>query len=95
MGRVEQKDLRALAGVLHDDESPLAGLIIRKPFGKTKKRNFDDVCRDYGDIDINGTLYPRLQILTIPEILGDKTFEVPGILGKRESNQELIDFSTQ
>ena len=91
--RVELKDLRALAGVLHDEDSPLAGLIIRKPFGRVKKRNFDDACRDYGDVEINGKLYPRLQIITVPDILEDKTFEVPGILGKRESNQELINFS--
>lgn len=93
--RVELKDLRALASVLHNEESPLAGLIIRKPFGKVKTRNFADACRDYGDIEINGKVYPRLQILTIPEILDGKSFDVPGIVGKRESNQQLIEWDLE
>ncbi len=55
--------------------------------------NFDDVCRDYGDIEINGKPYPRLQILTVPEILEGKSFKVPGVLGNMHvaQAQKMLD----
>ena len=90
--RIDINDLRALAGVLDNEESPLAGFIARKPLGKVKRRNFQDFCLTRGYFEVNGKSYPRLQILTIPEILEGKRFDTPLVRGRRESAQVLIQF---
>ena len=89
---VNISDLRALAGVLHNEDSPLGGFITRKPLGRVKRRNFEDFCRECGNFEMNGEMYPCLQVLSIPEILEGKRFKTPGVRGRRESNQELIQW---
>ena len=90
---VNPADLRALGDVLHDDDFMLAGMIVRKPFGRVKRRNFADICRQHGEVEINGRPYPRLQILSIPEIFEGKVFEHPWERGKRKTPQLDIEFA--
>ena len=90
---VNPADLRALGDVLIDDDFMLAGMIVRKPFGRVKRRNFEDICRKHGEVEINGRSYPRLQILSIPEIFEGKRFEHPWERGRRKTPQLDIAFA--
>ena len=91
-------DVRALRGVLDNDAALLAGLIIMEPLGPTKERNFRRFMADAGDLDVLGTKYARMQILTVVEILEGKRFLTPecrwsrrGPVGSAASRTDLMN----
>ena len=75
-------DLRALRGVLEREEAVMAGLIIMFPLGGRKANNFAQEAAEAGDLEVMGKPYPRLQVLSVPEILEGKRFDTPGVVGK-------------
>ena len=75
-------DWRALKGVLSRDEALLAGLIIMESLGGGKARNFNREAADLKPANILGIDYPRMQILTVAEILEGKRFETPTVAGR-------------
>ena len=79
---VNISDLRALAGVLENDLAMMAGLIVMEPLGAIQTRNFHRLMGQSGDVTINGVDYPKLQMLTVPEILEGKRFQTPGAVGR-------------
>ena len=60
--------LRALRGVLENEEAVLAGLIVMEPLGDRKMENFQRFASEAGDLEIEGLArpYPRIQILSVP-----------------------------
>jgi site-specific DNA-methyltransferase (adenine-specific) len=81
--------LRALCGVLEQDDALLAGLIVMNPLGDRQARNFRQFMAEAGDLRVDDTLYPRLQMLSIPELLDGKRFKTPTVKA-RGSGQILI-----
>ena len=81
---VNIRDLRALKGVLDYDTALMAGLITMEPLGTTKARNFTRFTADAGSLDILGIEYPRMQMLTVGEILDGKRFKTPTVQGRHE-----------
>ncbi len=75
-------DLRALKGVLDNDEALMAGLITMEPLGDVKGRNFTKFMGVAGTLDIMGIEYPKMQILSVGEILDGKQFRTPTISGR-------------
>ena len=71
--------VRDLRGVLERDHALLAGLIIMDELGDRKTKNFLREMREAEDLDVNGVLYPRMQLLTVSEILEGKRFLTPSI----------------
>ena len=69
--------MRGLRGVLDNDAAQMAGLIVMEPLGERKERNFKQFMASAGDLEVNGVPYPRLQILTVPEILDGLRFRTP------------------
>ncbi len=86
---VNIRDLRALKGVLDNDEALLGGLIVLHPLGVPKARNFNNFMADAGLLKIGPAEYPKLQILTVGEILEGKRFETPWVLGRHERQPRL------
>jgi len=81
---VNIRDLRALKGVLDYDTALMAGLIVMQPLGTTKARNFARFMADAGSMEILGIEYPRMQMLTVAEILEGKRFKTPTVQGRHE-----------
>ena len=79
---VNVTDWRALKGVLSRDEALLAGLILMEPLGGAKSRNFTREVMDLEPVNILGIEYPRMQILTVGEILEGKRFTTPTVAGR-------------
>lgn len=93
--KVGIQDLRALAGVIDENDYPLGGFITRKTLGRIQRQNFEDFCRTKGVISIDGKEYSRLQVLWVEEILEGKRFDTPLVRGKSTTDQmELFDNST-
>ena len=83
------RDLRALKGVLDYDTALMAGLIIMEPLGTTKARNFARFMADAGTLEILGIEYPKMQLLTVGEILDGKRFQTPTVAGRHETSPRL------
>ena len=79
---VSIRDVRALRGVLDDDTAALAGLIILHPLKAVQERNFKKFMASAGDMDVLGVKYPRMQVLTVTDILAGKRFLTPGVAGR-------------
>lgn len=87
---VNVQALRALRGILDNEDALMAGLIVMEPLGKTKHRNFEQFMVQAGDLIVNGFPYPRMQMLTVPEILEGKRFSLPNVAGRHELRPRLI-----
>ena len=83
------ESLRALKGVLDYDNALMAGLIIREPLGAVKARNFNRFMADAGMIELWGNEYPRMQILTVEEILEGFRFATPTVAGRHTPNPRI------
>ena len=83
------RDLRALKGVLGYDTALMAGLIIMRPLGATKHRNFDRFMADAGTMEILGIEYPRMQLLTVGEIVEGKRFKAPTVAGRHAPQSRM------
>ena len=59
----------------------MAGLIVMEPLGNTKVKNFirESMSQDQDPLTIMGKEYPRMQILSVEEILNGKRFETPTV----------------
>ena len=86
-------DLRALKGVLDNDEALLSGLLVLHPLGERKLRNFNQFMAGAGSLDIDGASYPRMQIMTVEEILEGKRFGTPWVVGRHEPQPHLPGIS--
>ncbi len=82
-------DLRALKGVLDADRAVMAGLIVMRPLGQTKARNFERFMASAGTMDVLGIDYPRMQVLTVAEILDGQRFATPTVAGRHEAQPVL------
>ena len=87
---VSIESLRALRGVLDSDTAVMAGLIVMEPLGPTKERNSHRFMAEAGALDILGMQYPRMQMLTVPEILEGKRFDTPGVAGRGLAQQKIL-----
>ena len=83
------ESLRALKGVLDYDNALMAGLIIREPLGAVKARNFNRFMADAGTIELWGNEYPKMQILTIEELLEGKRFATPTVVGRHTQSPRM------
>jgi DNA modification methylase len=82
--------LRALRGVLDNDEAQMAGLIVMEELGDRKMKNFHRYMGDAGDLDVGGVKYSRMQILTVPEILAGARFVTPSVAKARMVSQPSL-----
>ena len=74
--------VRALRGVLEADEAWMAGLILLHPLGIRKERNFRNLMAQAGEIDVFGVKYPRMQMLTVQQILNGHRFHAPSAVAR-------------
>ena len=50
--------------------------------GQRKRKSFEKEMATAGDLDVNGVLHSRMQLLTVEEILDGKRFHTPGAVGR-------------
>ena len=60
------------------------GVITMQPIKETQARNFARFMAGAGTLDILGIEYPRMQILSVGEILEGKRFQTPTVAGRHE-----------
>ena len=68
--------------VLAWDTALLAGLIVIDDLGPAKTRNFKRLMAEHGALDVLGVRYPRMQMLTVPEILAEDRFTTPSVAAR-------------
>ncbi len=82
-------DVRALGNVLDRNTALLAGLIVMEDLGPTKTRNFKRLMAEAGDLKILGMKYPRMQMLTVSEIIDGERFITPSVAARRAMKPKL------
>ena len=82
-------DVRALHGVLERDEAAMAGLIVMADPAARKRANFAREMASAGDLAVLGRAYPRMQLLTVPEIIEGKRFDTPSVVGRGDRTPVL------
>ena len=82
-------DLRALHSVLEREEALMAGLITMQTITGRKRTNFMRLIAEAGDLELQGKLYPKVQILSVPEILEGWRFNTPGAVGRTGTQPAL------
>ena len=74
--------LRELKGVLEISGAKMAGLITLHKPGDAQQRSFNKIIGEAGDYEMLGILYPRLQVLSVEDILEGKGFHTPTVAGR-------------
>ena len=82
-------DVRALGNVLERNTALLAGLIVMEDLGPTKTRNFKRLMAEAGDLAVLGVKYPRMQMLTVGQILTGERFITPSVAARRAVKPKL------
>ena len=81
--------VRDLRGVLERDDALMAGLIVMEELGDRKTKNFQREMASASDLTVRGIHYPRMQLLTVADILNGKRFHTPGAVGRGELQPNL------
>lgn len=80
--------VRALNSVLQYEHIRMAGLITMKAPGSQQAKNFQQTMALAGNVRIGERDYPKIQMLTVDEILNGKTFEMPSPAGRTGTGYE-------
>ena len=83
-------DLRVLHSVMERDAAEMAGLIVMEPLRERKAKNFHKLMGEVGDLEVFGAKFPRMQMLTVEEILEGKRFITPFPQGKKDRQIPLL-----
>lgn len=81
--------LRQLRGVLEDDRALMAGLIVLNQPAPRALANWRSFMASADDLVIHDRRYPRMQMLTVAEMLAGKRFDTPSVVGWESPQQEL------
>lgn len=84
--------VRDLRGTLERDGALMAGLIVLHDLGPKKTANFKKEMGEAHDLDVMGVKYPRMQILTVAEIIAGKRFMTPSVARGRAQSQPHLPF---
>ena len=82
-------DLRAFKEALDNDTALMAGLITLSELAPRQVLNFDRFAADAGTLSILGIEYPRMQTLTVEQILHGYRFRTPTVAGRHEPQPVL------
>ena len=89
---VSQGDLRGLRGALADSGALLGGLIILHPLGQRQETNFKREMARAGRLTIRGRDFPKMQLMTVEELIEGKRFDTPPVLGRQQTPQQQLVF---
>lgn len=85
--------VRALNSVLQFENIQMAGLIALKAPGSQQAKNFQQTMALAGHLRIGEREYPKIQMLTVDEILAGANFDMPSPVGRTETRYESDLFS--
>lgn len=85
---VRINDLRSLNTVLQFENIQMAGLITLHEPSERQLKNFKQTMAMAGDIEIDGKVYPRRQLLTVNEIINGAKFNMPSPAGHTGTGYE-------
>lgn len=82
--------IRDLRGTMERDNAEMAGLIYLEPLSDRKLQNYKQEMAQAGFLELNGVQYPRMQLLSVDEILEGKRFLTPNrVVGRGDSQPNL------
>ncbi len=85
--------VRALNSVLQFENIQMAGLIALNTPGGQQAKNFQQTMALAGYVTIGARAYPRMQMLTVGDILAGAKFDMPSPVGRTETRYDSDLFS--
>ncbi len=92
-GNIGIADVGYLSSVLKYDNVQMAGFITLREPGKQQEKNFKLKMALAGEIEIEGRTYPRMQMLSVGQILAGARFAMPSPAGRSDSGYDSDLFS--
>ena len=83
------RDVRDLRGVLERETALLAGLIVLHAPSTRQRANFEREMAAAGVLTVEGVDYPRMQLITVAELLAGQRFDTPRVAGRHEPQPAL------
>lgn len=80
--------MRSLNALLQYENIQMAGLITLHEPSERQQRNFQQTMAMAGDIEIDGKAYPRIQHLTVNQIVNGAKFDLPSPVGHTGTGYE-------
>ena len=68
----------------------MAGVIILEELSPIQLRNFRREMSGAGSLEILGKAYPRMQLLSVREVLADQRFLTPTVAGRKTAQPTLF-----
>lgn len=68
----------------------MAGLIVMEEPNPTQLRNFRREFSSAGNLEVLGLKYPKMQMLTVTEILSGKRFQTTTVSGRKVAQPGLF-----
>lgn len=87
---VSLEQIRSLRGVLDREDAFMAGLIVMEEPNPTQLRNFRREFSTAGSLELLGKRYPKMQMLTVADILVGKRFLTPTVAGRKTAQPGLF-----
>ena len=81
--------VRAVRGALEKDDAFMAGLVMMYQPRKRQEGNFKSEMSKASVVEIDGVPYPRMQMLTVEQILEGWRFNTPPVAGLQERQPRL------
>ncbi len=78
-------DVRSVRGAMENHGAPMAGLIVMEMPKERQLANFRREMATAGDFSIEGHQYPKMQIISVPDLLAGRRFLTPTVAGKAKS----------
>ena len=88
-GKGNIAEVRDLRGVLERDPAMMAGLIVLDRLPERQARNFEREMALAGATEILGIEYPRMQMLSVPDLLDGRRFHTPSVAGRNILEPQL------
>lgn len=85
---VSINQVRALSSVLKFEHVKMAGIIVLNRLGSAQLRNFQQTMALAGHATIGEREYPRIQLLTVDDILAGKRFDMPAPAGHSQTGYD-------
>ena len=87
-GNLSITHVRSLNSVLQFENIQMAGLITLREPSKRQMKNFKQTMALAGDVEIGGKTYPKMQMLTVSEILEGARFNMPSPAGRSDTGYD-------
>jgi site-specific DNA-methyltransferase (adenine-specific) len=86
---IDISSVRSLRGAMERESAMMGGLVVLERLSERSKRNFMREMSEAGSFHVHGIEYPRMQLLSVEEMLDGRRFKTPSV-ARLDSGQGVL-----